>query len=278
MEELSLFGPAETPPSKPRSDEIRTLRILVTVKAAPNPSERYGETVCVAGVSIDLDYRGWIRLYPINFRDLGEKATFHKYDIIRIDARPARQDQRPESWRPILSTLRVEKRIKGWPRRATWLDDYLTDSMCEFNEQARQRPDAPSLGLIRVRDATSLKITPHGGWTADQQRKIDAYVNQFDLLDEQDRTPLQAPRFKATYHYRCADTSCRGHAQGFLDWEFVATQYRMRFKTDEEICAELNKLFFDKMFDGTRRTAFFVGNQAKRAHTYSVLGVYYPER
>jgi hypothetical protein len=40
------------------------------VKAAPQLSERYGETVCVAALSTDLQRRGWIRLYPINFREL----------------------------------------------------------------------------------------------------------------------------------------------------------------------------------------------------------------
>jgi hypothetical protein len=30
------------------------------------------------------------------------------------------------------------------------------------------------------------------------------------------------------------------------------------------------------MCDPRRDTAFYVGNQAKRAHVFSVLGVYYP--
>src|SRR5689334_6880643 len=47
------------------------LRMLVTAKAAPNPSERYGETVCVSGLSTDPERPGWVRLYPINYHDLG---------------------------------------------------------------------------------------------------------------------------------------------------------------------------------------------------------------
>ena len=42
--------------------------VLVTVKAYPNLSRKYGETVCVAG--IDLDSKQWIRLYPIPFTRL----------------------------------------------------------------------------------------------------------------------------------------------------------------------------------------------------------------
>lgn len=32
------------------------------------------------------------------------------------------------------------------------------------------------------------------------------------------------------------------------------------------------------MCDPRRNVAFYVGNQAKRTHVFSVLGVYYPER
>jgi hypothetical protein len=55
-------------------------RILITVKAYPNPSKTYGETVCCAG--IDIDSLKWIRLYPIPFRDLDSEQQFKKYSII----------------------------------------------------------------------------------------------------------------------------------------------------------------------------------------------------
>jgi hypothetical protein len=42
-----------------------TRRILVTVKAYPNPSSKYDETVCVAG--IDVNSKEWIRLYPVPY-------------------------------------------------------------------------------------------------------------------------------------------------------------------------------------------------------------------
>lgn len=59
-----------------------TKRVLVTVKAYPNLSRKYGETVCVAG--IDLDTNQWIRLYPIPFRDLDSDQKFKKYNIIEV--------------------------------------------------------------------------------------------------------------------------------------------------------------------------------------------------
>jgi hypothetical protein len=78
------------------------MRVLITVKAAPNPSEKYGETVCVAGLRLDLDAAGWVRLYPVNFRELDSDGKFRKYDVVSLMARPTPGDPRAESWRPPL--------------------------------------------------------------------------------------------------------------------------------------------------------------------------------
>lgn len=70
MTQGSLFDLDPADREKPPSDDPRLLKVLITVKAAPNPSSTYGETVCVAGLSMDPDNPGWLRLYPINFRYL----------------------------------------------------------------------------------------------------------------------------------------------------------------------------------------------------------------
>ncbi len=80
-------------------------RVLITVKAAPNPSDKYGETVCVAGINADPMKPGWVRLYPINFRELGTDESFKKYDIATVNAKPARRDPRRESWKPVMQTM-----------------------------------------------------------------------------------------------------------------------------------------------------------------------------
>jgi hypothetical protein len=75
-------------PAKPAAGRPVRMRVLITVKAAPNPSEKYGETVCVAGLRLDLDAAGWVRLYPVNFRELDGDGQFRKYDVVSLDARP----------------------------------------------------------------------------------------------------------------------------------------------------------------------------------------------
>jgi len=271
-----LFEPrlAQVPDRPPHA--TRTLHVLVTVKAAPNPSSQYGETVCVAGVSEDIERPGWIRLYPINFRYLEQELRFKKYDVITVDAVPATRDTRAESWRPRMDTLRVERFLRPWKPRRPWIDPYVEDSMCRLNEAAAANPRARSLGLVRVTEVVAFDIEPHPGWSPEEQRKIDAYVSQLELFGGEDRTALEAPRFKGFYRWRCADSGCEGHRQGVIDWEFIALQRRLQMRSDEDATTALRHRFLDELCGPQRALAFYVGNQAKRPQVFSVLGVYYP--
>ncbi|WP_155370635.1 hypothetical protein [Catellatospora vulcania] len=276
----SLFSAfhSPAPDPKPPGDRPVKMQVLVTVKAAPNPSETYGETVCVAGVRADMTHPGFVRLYPINFRDLDSDDKFGKYQIITLEATPARQDQRRESWRPVLSSIEPGELLRPWKPRQVWLDDYVETSMCRVNADARERHDAKSLALIRPKEITDLVFEKHPGWTPDEQRKIDKYVAQPELYNPREKTPLQPPRFKGRYRYRCFEATCRGHEQGVLDWEFVMLQRQLAGHSDEHTYAQLRHKFVGMMCAPDRNTAFFVGNQAKRVRVFSVLGVYYPRR
>jgi hypothetical protein len=277
--QMYLYGPSEAGPDpEPPADDVNRLQLLVAVKAAPHPAERYGETVCVAGISTDLHRPGWIRLYPINFRELGEHQSFRKYDIITVDARPVPQDQRRESWRPDMRTMRTEHHLKQWKPRQRWLGPHLEDSMCRLDQQARERPDAKSLALIRPQDVAGLELTPHPGWTPSEQRKLELYGNRFDLFNERDRAALAAPRFRGAYRYRCHEHTCAGHRQEILDWEFVALQRRLAGLPDGRLRQALENNYLGRMCGADRDVAFYVGNQAHRTHVFSVLGVYWPPR
>jgi len=277
--QLSMFGPSDDGPApKPATDDKVTLRVLITVKAAPNPSERHGETVCVAGISADPAKPGWVRLYPVNFRDLGSEDRFRKYDIVTLDAKPARQDQRRESWKPLLTTIVAESHLRPWNPRRAWVEPYIEDSMCRLNRDARASANAQSLALVRPLTVDGLDVEAHPGWTRAEQSKIDAYVSQLDLFGTQDRTPLEAPRFRAAYRYHCHERGCGGHRQGCIDWELVAFQRRLRQLSDAELVTAIRDKFLGELCGPARDVAYFVGNQAKRTHVFSVLGVWWPPR
>ncbi|MET8257014.1 hypothetical protein [Micromonospora sp. NPDC005205] len=280
LEQLPLWGSStdEDPRPKPVLARPTTLRLLITVKAAPNPSARYGETVCVGALGMDPPWTGWIRLYPVHYRDLDDEGKFHKYDIIHVDALPAGQDQRRESWKPIMDTITTERHIASRQSRRNLLDPLVEDSMCRLNKQARDDRSARSIALIRVADISSLQVKRHPGWSAEDRKKIAGYLNQLDLLEPTKRSPLHAPRFSGAYRYRCADRQCRGHQQTLWDWEFVALQRRLGQLTDAEAAEQLKNRFLTQLCAADRDVAFYVGNQAARPQSFSIGGVYAPRR
>ncbi|MEO3808310.1 hypothetical protein ABGB17_04840 [Sphaerisporangium sp. B11E5] len=275
----SLFGPdLEATKEKPRDTRYQRLRLLITVKAAPNPSETYGETVCVAALNLDLNNPGWIRLYPINYRELDTESRFRKYDIVTLEAQPNAGDPRPESWRPRTDSFVVEKQIQGWDKRMAYIDDYVERSMCDLKQGVQGRPGARSLAAIRPKEVLGLDIEPHPGWTPEERAKIDRYVNQLQLFESGPRTALQAPRFKAWYRYRCHTDSCRTHRQGIYDWELVALQRRFHHYDDQALIQVVQEKFWDMMCAPERDPIFFVGNQQARPQGFIILGVAYPRR
>ncbi|WP_174552373.1 hypothetical protein [Microtetraspora niveoalba] len=278
-EQPSLFGPdLGTFHQKPPEIGFQRLRVLITVKAAPNPSATYGETVCIAAIRLDIGHAGWIRLYPINFRELDSDRQFRKYDVVTLEAKPAANDPRAESWRPRADSFVVERHLDGWPKRMAYLDDYIETSMCDLVSAVRQRPAARSLAAIRPRKILSLEIERHPGWTAAEQRKIDQYVRQLGLFESAPRTALQAPRFKAWYRYRCHAPHCNTHRQGIYDWELAALQRSVDRRDDAGVEQAVREKYWDLMCASDRDTIFYVGNQQAHPQSFIVLGVVYPRR
>lgn len=277
----TLFGDTFNHPTTKPAGAARH-RVLITVKAAPNPSATHGETVCVAGVLLgDLGVTGWIRLYPINFRHLpSATAKFKKYDVVTVECQPA-GEARLESWRPNMATLRIEKQLPPWKQRQQLLEPIIDTSMCRIRADAAADARAQSLSLVRPTEILGFRLERHPGWSKDELAKIDAYVNQLELDvfdDPHDKTPLEAPRFKGYYKWRCADPKCGTHEQSIIDWEFVALQRNLRNRSEAEVQAAIRTRFFDEICAPENDVAFYVGNQAKRPQTFSILGAYYPKK
>ncbi len=125
-----------------------TRRLLVVVKTYPTPSQKYGETVCCAGV--DLATGRWVRMYPITFRRLADRR-FAKYQVINCRATRPRDDNRPESLRIDQDSIQLVGRVMpagkaGWTRRMALLPP-VARSLEEVRE--RQATDGTSIAMVR---------------------------------------------------------------------------------------------------------------------------------
>src|SRR5258706_3884188 len=93
-------------------------KILIIVKTAPNPTIKYLETVCTAGITVDGK---WIRIYPLPFRYIDFYKRFTKYQWIEVSIkkRPTNKDFRIDSYEPDWKTIK----ILGKPLKAdTWVE------------------------------------------------------------------------------------------------------------------------------------------------------------
>src|SRR4051812_17337323 len=89
----------------PALTDWTSMTVLITVKAYPTISTKYGEAVCVAGVRLDGPAPAWIRLFPVGFRDLERSSQFAKYQVIRLRAQRHTTDIRRETWRPDVGSI-----------------------------------------------------------------------------------------------------------------------------------------------------------------------------
>lgn len=256
---------------------------MITVKTSPNPSAKYGDTVCVAGIRTDREPYEWIRLYPVNFRWLSAEHQFKKYEIVTVNVKKRDgRDPRPESYTPDLDNLvRTGEVVKKWSERLEVVSKMPVDTMCDLIAAAKNDPQAKSLGLVKPRDVT-LVFTDHAEWTADEINKMRQRMDtEINALIPSGNIPqiLRRPRFKVSYRFKCDSSACIGHTSQILDWELSELQRRLEGLTDEKLKESIELKFLEQMFNKNRETLLFVGNlfNPMLRHNFSVLGVFYPE-
>lgn len=253
--------------------ETVKMEVLVCVKAYPTLSTRYGEAVCVAGVRLDTPTPEWVRLFPVRFRDMPRALQFSKYEVIRIEATRHSSDTRSETWRPNTDSIvrgDVVPRGGHWPKRRTLLEPLVGPSMCELNRGRLNGAPGPSLGLVRPRKISGVKVRDENQWT-DGQRGIAGQGNLFTP-----KTDLEKPGHAFSYSWTCEDAECNGHNQKIVDWE-LGEAYRSWQRSGGDVIAKIHKKWVAQMCAENRETMFFVGDQHTRPGQFLVLGVFWPE-
>ena len=237
------------------------LRVRILVKAFPQHSEKYEETVCCAGVT---DAGELIRLYPITYRRLAAENQFNRYDLIEALLTKASNDSRPESFRVDHDSIRVLERAKLTDESKVRLwQPHIVDSLAELQRQ--HQSGGRSLGIIRP-DPDSLRFS----WkAADAEEQDDARSIQASLFEAPLR-PLKPQEFSFYYRFRSGDQE---HTQSIQDWEVQATylnylrQYGSRDKALEMMTNEYGTNI------PTRNLHFIMGNMAKRPWQFIVIGL-----
>ena len=169
-------------------------RVRVLVKAYPQPSLTYDETVCVAAVS--ADGLRMMRLYPIRYRSLARECRFDRFDLVEIECERPKNDHRPESWHVKESSIRIVARGSDLPDRmkVTLWSPFVVDSLSALREENVRT--GRSFGIVRP-DPSSLKffIKPMADLDEDGRQLNQATFQVTQSLLETPLSKLPPPGF-----------------------------------------------------------------------------------
>lgn len=247
--------------------------MLITVKAYPNPSTKYVETVCCAGV--DLESYNWIRLFPIPFRDLESNKRFKKYSIVEIECYKAPDDKRTESYKINADSIKIINQLdtkNKWAKRKDIVSKAVSISLCDVLID----PDNIKTSLTLIKPF-AIDFTWTKAKTVNQSKRDKCY-SQFDFFNKQKETIEQIP-YNFYYHFKCKDKpSCPGHKLLIIDWELGQSyrKWRDNYASEKILLEKIKERWLNRMCSMKNDTFFYIGNQRRFKTTFMVLGVFYP--
>ena len=249
-------------PSSKRS----RVRVRILVKAYPQPSQKYDETVCVAAIT--EDGREMLRLYPIRYRHLPKDRQFDRFDLVELDVERPHDDHRPESRHVDEDSIRIlgaGKKLAASAKVQLWRA-HVAPSLKALHEE--NKATKRSFGIIRP-DAGSLKFFVEKEDQADAADRAanEAAFQQVSLL-EAPLSKLPAPEYSFGYRFRSGGNP---HRHYLHDWEVQAAYiaYRRRYKADA--LKMLEKEYGERI--PTRNPHFIMGTMKAHPQTFIVIGV-----
>lgn len=233
-------------------------RSVILVKAWPQPSAKYGETVCCAGVTPEGQ---WRRLFPIRYRHLAGEKQFSRWDQVEYQPRIPAADRRPESRTVDESSLKKVGQMKPASRA-----DFFNGLIMPSFAAAADRGD--SLTLIRP-DAFEFvwKKKPASEIDADKERRAKT-LRQGSLFDQELAAIDPCP-----YDIRMKFTDAAGrHDMACGDWETAATFFKWGREYGEEAALEKLKARYEGEY-ADAGVVFALGTMAKHPKTWILLGI-----
>lgn len=251
-----------------------TKRVLITVKAYPNPSKKYGETVCCAG--IDIDSLQWLRLYPIPFRDLDTSRKFSKHTVIKVKCWKAVDDHRLESYKidaDSIEKLSYLDTKQKWESRKKIVLPTVLHSFCSILQETVQNKSLGAFKPCNIEFSWEKAVL-------ESEAKRKACYAQLSFWNTRKKEIEQLP-LDFYYHFTCHnEQSCPGHKLPIIDWEIgqAYRDWRRRYKTKELLLQKIKERWLDRMCSDKNDVYFFVGNMKRFRDQFMVLGVFYPKK
>lgn len=232
---------------------------VILVKATPHISQKYGETVCCAGITPNAE---WLRLYPVTFRRLEDAKKFRRWDHIRFRWQKPKDDFRPESRRVDQNSIEIIGRLpKNEKERllAKLEVTGLNAVSAQGKTFALLRPKNPCLTIAR-KSPSEL---------AQERSGYELICAQQDMFYQKELLPLEPCPFRFKYRYQTDDGDREGTCQ---DWETDATFFHWRERYGEaQAIQHMQKVFGTEYPE--KGMLFAMGTHSLHPNTWLINGI-----
>lgn len=244
--------------------QLQRARILV--KAQPQPSQTYQETVCVAAVT--ENGREMLRLYPIRYRHLPVQKQFGRFDLIEFESEMPRDDRRPESRHVVEDSIRIMERGTRLPPRqrvALW-QRHVVPSLTGLQQDGKA--NRRSFGIVRP-DAGSIRFyTKPIAEATQEERRLTSQMFQQRSLFEQELRSLEPPSHSFGYEFR---SDGHKHRCALFDWEVQAAWFQYQRQYGDNALDMMRQEYGDRIPEQNLHLIF--GNLHKRPWQFIIIGV-----
>ena len=248
-------------------------RITIVTKAYPEPSAKYGDVACTAGIT---DKGEWIRLYPIDMRHFIGRNKISKFDIIEAEikrdndklGRKESHKVRPDSIRVIDKSLTISKR--DWPRRNSIILPKLNESVQALRDAYNE--DKTSLGIVRPTEILDFIKTEEL-----EIFEIDSWSFTINLDGTVIPKVTKIPHiFK--YHFKCRCCEEGEHIMQCEDWELFQAYlgFGHHYRDVDTLWEKLRDRFYIRMLK--ERNLHFLMGMYSQYPTWFIIGLYYPPK
>lgn len=245
-----------------------TKRVFVLVKAYPQPSRTYNETVCCAGITEKGEF---VRLYPVRFRQLKPEQRFERYDLVEVQGERPKDDHRPESFHVDEGSIKIIRRGKDTDaatKPAVWLPHVspTLDALKNANDDPERRT---SLGIVKP-DPESIRFSwkPASAAEADDRDISAALQYQANLLGEAPLDPLDPPEYAFIFQYTSGGRSSKGQIH---DWEVQAAYRAYKRKYGERALEMMRQQYQEEM--AKRNLHLFLGTMKAHPKQFIIVGL-----
>lgn len=239
-------------------------RVLITVKTYPTLSQKYGETVCTAGLRED---GSWVRIYPVPFRRLEDGEQYRKFDWLECELVRNTGDPRPESFRPVDEhELRPAGHVDtsdNWRERRNLLlkKAHVYDRLDELIAGAKA--NQMSLAVFKPTRITKfIWEQEERDWDLEKVRKMREASGQYEIFADNAwrETFRLIKKLPYSFSYRFEDAAGRRSELQVLDWEAGALYWNCLSLADGDesrALAKVRQKYFDEFLK--KDLHFFLG-------------------